>query len=176
LSDSACCVARSHRPGALSHTAEPGQKTLILREPPRSARREPFPEEPDSGTAVSSNKAPESRQDWGSWQRSPTNTGGHTGTPMCPRTPGYSVRRNSISPLSSRQRWRAGGRSSATSQLARAFAFISRSTSTYTMVVLSETWPSQARIVLMSTCRVNRRNSDAKTEESIPIAFPDDRA
>ena len=33
------------------------QISLILREPPRSARREPFPEEPDSGTAVSSNKA-----------------------------------------------------------------------------------------------------------------------
>ena len=71
--------------------------------------------------------------------------------PICPRTPGYSVRKNSIRPLSSRQWWRTGGWSSATSQLARAFTFISRSTSTYTMVVLSETWPSQARIVLMST-------------------------
>ena len=37
------------------------------------------------------------------------------------------------------------------SHFTRALAFISRSTSAYTLVVLRHTWPSQARIVLMST-------------------------
>ena len=37
------------------------------------------------------------------------------------------------------------------SRLASALAFMSRSTSAYTLVVSSETWPSQARMVLMST-------------------------
>ena len=43
------------------------------------------------------------------------------------------------------------GLSSSTSQLASALAFISRSTSAYTFVVVSDTCPSHARIVLMST-------------------------
>ena len=38
-----------------------------------------------------------------------------------------------------------------TSQLASALAFISRSTSAYTFVVVSDTCPSHARMVLMST-------------------------
>ena len=38
-----------------------------------------------------------------------------------------------------------------TSQFANALAFISRSASAYTLVVLRETCPSQARIVLIST-------------------------
>ena len=37
------------------------------------------------------------------------------------------------------------------STLANAVAFISMSTSAYTCVVSSETWPSHARMVLMST-------------------------
>ena len=49
----------------------------------------------------------------------------------------------------SRQGFR--GSSPPTSQLANALAFISRSTSAYTLVVASDTCPSQARIVLMST-------------------------
>src|SRR5437764_12933289 len=61
------------------------------------------------------------------------------------------------------------------STLANAFAFISMSTSAYTCVVSRETWPSHARMVLMSTpersrwtavvCRLfrprNRRHSMA---------------
>ena len=62
---------------------------------------------------------------------------------------GYSVRRNSISPASSFHGWLFS--SSSTSQLASALAFISRSTSAYTFVVASDTCPSHARIVLMST-------------------------
>ena len=38
-----------------------------------------------------------------------------------------------------------------TSQLSSALAFISRSTSAYMFVVARDTWPNQARIVLMST-------------------------
>ena len=37
------------------------------------------------------------------------------------------------------------------SHFTSALAFISRSTSAYTLVVLRHTWPSQARMVLMST-------------------------
>jgi hypothetical protein len=40
---------------------------------------------------------------------------------------------------------------SSTLQLSSALAFISKSTSAYTLVVISDTWPSHARIVLMST-------------------------
>ena len=61
----------------------------------------------------------------------------------------YSVFRNSISPWSSRQG--LFGFSSSTSQFASALAFISRSTSAYTLVVVNDTCPSHARIVLMST-------------------------
>src|SRR5580704_12403459 len=61
----------------------------------------------------------------------------------------YRVLKNSINPLSLRQGY--FGSSSLTSQLASALAFISRSTSAYTLVVSSDTWPSHARIVLMST-------------------------
>ena len=65
------------------------------------------------------------------------------------RLPAYNFRRNSISPTSSFH----GTRPSAppTSQVPSALAFISRSTSAYTLVVASDTCPSQARIVLMST-------------------------
>ena len=54
-----------------------------------------------------------------------------------------------MSPLSLRHGFRAFD--FLTLQVARAFAFISGSISAYTLVVVSETWPSQALIVWMST-------------------------
>ena len=42
------------------------------------------------------------------------------------------------------------------SQFASTLAFISKSTSAYTFVVTIDTWPSHARIVLMSTLDRNR--------------------
>lgn len=64
----------------------------------------------------------------------------------------YSFRRNSIRPFSSRQDVLGFFRFLPfTSQLAKALVFISRSTSAYTFVVSSDTCPSHARIVLMST-------------------------
>ena len=47
-------------------------------------------------------------------------------------------------------------RDDVTAQVASAFAFISRSTSAYRFVVSRETWPSQARMVLMSTPDLSR--------------------
>ena len=61
----------------------------------------------------------------------------------------YSVRRNSISPRFLRQGF--FGLPFLISQFTSALAFISKSTSAYTLVVLMDTWPSHARIVLMST-------------------------
>src|SRR5205823_9518953 len=61
----------------------------------------------------------------------------------------HSVRRKSIRPASSFHGWPSAWPS--TSQRAKALAFISRSTSAYTFVVLSDTCPSHARIVLIST-------------------------
>src|SRR5258708_27884279 len=62
---------------------------------------------------------------------------------------GHSVRRNSIRPVSSFHGLPFFF--PLTSQLESALALVSRSTSAYTLVVVSDTCPSQARIVLMST-------------------------
>jgi len=61
----------------------------------------------------------------------------------------YKVRRNSMSPGFLRHGFFV--LPPLMSHFTSALAFISRSTSAYTLVVLMDTWPNQARMVLMST-------------------------